>query len=193
MDETDDIDPFAYQPLKVAKRKLASPTGATAAKKRRSSGPAPNPQTAPKSQRTPTSRGPARSQRTPRSQGPNKYQGLLESQGVLAPASQARPGLATPRAQGPGIQQLFAGTRISPRPRAAPLACPLCQLPLTLLRSAAISRVHLEDCQVGGWPVSLTLTSQEQLSVSGEEALRRPCPEHTGCRSTEVAHYSKFE
>jgi len=180
MDETDAIDPFAYQPLKVAKRKLASPTGATAAKKRRSSGPAPNPQTAPKSQRTPTSRGPARSQRTPRSQGPNKYQGLLESQGVLAPASQARPGLATPRAQGPGIQQLFAGTRSSPRPRAAPLACPLCQLPLTLLRSAAISRVHLEDCQ-------------EQLSVSGEEALRRPCPEHTGCRSTEVAHYSKFD
>ena len=131
MDETEEIDLFAYKPLKVTKKRASlSPTLNTPSKRRKTR------------EGTCRKRSAAKSQKSP-----------------------------LPSQKGPGIVELFAQMKKTPAKVQKSLSgkrkdhllrdfvalihtilpvCPLCQLPLDLLRSPSTvtSRVHLNDCQV---------------------------------------------
>jgi len=143
MDDTEDIDPFAYKPLKVTKKRTSvSPSQNTPNKKQKTGGEA--------GQRRKSG---VKSQKSPR-----------------------------PSQKGPGIVQLFAQMRKTPvKVRRLPSVCPLCQLPLDLLRSPSLvtSRVHLNDCQ-------------DRMSESGTIRLP-PCPDWLDCHSRDVVHYARFD
>ena len=131
MDDTEDIDPFAYKPLKVTKKRISvSPSQNTPNKKQKTGGEvAQRRKSGVKSQKSPR----------PSQKGPGIVQ--LFAQMRKTPVKVRRL---------PSGKLRWVFTEKNNISITASQVCPLCQLPLDLLWSPSLvtSRVHLNDCQV---------------------------------------------